>query len=134
MEIDRTRRQYAVVYDGHCNVCNRTIRLLASWDRNRDLEMIPSQTSAVGERFPWIHPRAYVESLHVIRLSDGKTWRAAAALEELLNILPRGKLISWLFRVPLVRPLADGFYRWFARNRYKLGCGEHCAVGEAGPD
>jgi len=27
-----------------------------------------------------------------------------------------------------VRPLADGFYRWFARNRYKLGCSEHCAV------
>ena len=22
--------------------------------------------------------------------------------------------------------LAERFYRWFARNRYRLGCGEHC--------
>ena len=26
----------------------------------------------------------------------------------------------------LARPLAERFYRWFARNRYKFGCGEHC--------
>jgi predicted DCC family thiol-disulfide oxidoreductase YuxK len=27
-----------------------------------------------------------------------------------------------------VRPLVDKFYRWFARNRYRLGCGDHCSV------
>jgi predicted DCC family thiol-disulfide oxidoreductase YuxK len=43
-------------------------------------------------------------------------------------VLPRGRLISWLFRIPFVRPLADRFYKWFARNRYRMGCGEHCAV------
>ena len=26
------------------------------------------------------------------------------------------------------RPLADRFYKWFARNRYKLGCGDHCQL------
>ena len=50
------------------------------------------------------------------------------AIEELLNILPRGRLISWVFKIPLVRGFADRFYRWFARNRYKLGCGEHCQL------
>ena len=24
------------------------------------------------------------------------------------------------------RTVADRFYKWFARNRYRLGCGEHC--------
>ena len=24
------------------------------------------------------------------------------------------------------RTIADRFYKWFARNRYKLGCGAHC--------
>ena len=33
---------------------------------------------------------------------------------------------SWIFSIPFVRPLAERFYRWFARNRYRLGCGEHC--------
>lgn len=121
-------RRYTVVYDGQCKVCGRSVELLSRWDRNHELEIIPSQTPDVKERFPWIHPRDYVESIQVVRNRDGKTWQAAAALEELLNVLPKGRLISWLFRIPLVRPLADKLYRWFARNRHKLGCDEHCVA------
>lgn len=124
-------RRYTVIYDGPCKVCGRSVKLLAKWDRNHDLEIIPLQTPGVRERFPWIPPRAYVESVQLIRTRDGKTWQAAAALEELLNILPKGRSISWLFKIPFVRPLADKFYRWFARNRYRLGCREHCAVRDA---
>lgn len=123
-------RRYTVIYDGHCKVCGRLVKLLTKWDRGHDLEIIPSQTPGVHARFPWIPARAYVESVQVVRNSDGKTWQAAAALEELLNILPKGWLISWLFRIPFARPLVDRLYRWFARNRYKLGCGEHCQVRE----
>ena len=120
-------RRYTVIYDGQCKVCTRSVEVLTKWDRGHDLEIIPSQTPGVREKFPWITPRAYVESIQVVRDQDGKTWQGAAALEELLNVLPKGRLISWLFRIPLVRPLVDKFYRWFARNRYKLGCGDHCA-------
>jgi predicted DCC family thiol-disulfide oxidoreductase YuxK len=65
---------------------------------------------------------------------DGRTWQAAAALEELLNVLPKGRLLSLLFKIPFARPLADRFYRWFARNRYRMGCGDHCAVRDANLD
>ena len=126
--------RYTVIYDGNCGVCSRSVKLLTKWDRNRVLEIIPSQTPGVCERFPWIPPRAYVESIQVIRCSDGRTWQAAAALEELLNVLPKGRLISWLFSIPFARPLADRFYRWFARNRYRMGCGDHCAVRNADLD
>lgn len=127
-------RQYAVIYDGHCEVCSRMVKLLANWDRNHELEMIPSQGPGVRERFSWIPARSYMESVQVVRSSDGKTWQAAAALEELLKVIPRGRLISWLFRIPLVRPLVDRFYGWFARNRYRIGCQEHCAVRMSGVD
>ena len=119
--------RYTVIYDGDCKVCSRSVIQLKKWDRNRDLEVISSQIPGVRERFSWISPRAYVDSIQVVRNLDGRTWQAAAALEELLNILPKGRLISWLFKIPLVRPLVDKSYGWFARNRYKLGCGEHCA-------
>ena len=121
-------RPYTVIYDGHCKVCGRMVRWLVKWDKKQILEIIPSQATGVHARFPWIPARSYTESVQVIRNSDGKTWQAAAAIEELLNILPKGRLISWLFRIPFVRPIADKFYRWFARNRYRLGCGDHCAV------
>jgi predicted DCC family thiol-disulfide oxidoreductase YuxK len=89
-------RRYTVIYDGNCKVCGRMVKLLTKWDRRGDLEIIPSQTPGVRERFPWIPARAYVDSVQVIRTRDGRTWQAAAALEELLNVLPKGRLISYL--------------------------------------
>ena len=127
-------RRYTVIYDGHCKVCGRMVELLAKWDRKRELQIVPSQAPGVRARFPWIPARSYAESVQVIRNRDGKTWQAAAAIEELLKVMPRGRMISWLFKIPFVRPLADRFYRWFARNRYRMGCGEHCAVRNADLD
>ncbi len=127
-------RRYSVIYDGHCKVCGRMVRLLTKWDRNHELEIIPSQAPGVRARFPWIPQRAYMESVQVIRTSDGRTWQAAAALEELLKVLPKGRLFSWLFKIPFMRPLVDKLYQWFARNRYRMGCGEHCAVRPADLD
>jgi len=118
-------RPYTVVYDGMCKVCTRLSNILRKWDRNHQLEVVSSQTPGVMGRFPWIPARAYADALQLVG-PGGHTWQGAAAIEQLLNILPKGKLIAWLFSVPFVRVLADRFYKWFARNRYKLGCGEHC--------
>jgi len=99
--------------------------MLMKWDTSRQLEVVSSQQPGVTARFPWIPARAYVEALQLVA-RDGTTWQGSEAIEHLLNVLPKGRLISWVFRIPFVRPLADRFYRWFARNRYKLGCGAHC--------
>ena len=118
-------RPYTVIYDGHCKVCGRLVKLLTKWDKQHILEIAPSQAPGVQARFPWIPPRAFAEALQMIA-RDGTTWSGAASIEQLLDVLPKGKLISWLFSIPFARRLADKFYRWFARNRYRLGCGEHC--------
>jgi predicted DCC family thiol-disulfide oxidoreductase YuxK len=122
-----TDRPYTVVYDGACSVCGRFARLLRKWDRRAMLEITTSQTPGVQARFPWIPPQAYLESLQVIG-PDGATWQGARALEQLLEILPRGTLLSWLFGIPFARPVAERLYRWFARNRSRFGCGQHCAL------
>lgn len=118
-------RPYVVVYDGHCRVCGRLANVLRRWDTRHQLEIVPSQAPGVSARFPWIPARAYQESLQLIG-PGGDTVQGAAAIERLLDVLPRGGIIGWLFKIPFVRPLADRFYRWFARHRYRLGCGEHC--------
>jgi predicted DCC family thiol-disulfide oxidoreductase YuxK len=119
---------YTVVYDGSCNVCRRIVKGLAKWDRNDQIEIIPSQTPGLDARFPWIPERAYVESLQLIRAGDGKTWQGAASIEQLLDVFPKGKLMSWIFSIPFARPTAEKAYRWFARNRYHLGCSDHCQL------
>jgi predicted DCC family thiol-disulfide oxidoreductase YuxK len=120
-------RPYTVVYDGTCRVCTRLAGVLVKWDRRRELEVVASQAPGIMARYPWIPARAYAEALQLVG-PGGRTWQGAAAIEQLLNILPKGRLISWLFRIPFMRTIADRFYKWFARNRYNLGCGDHCAV------
>ena len=123
---DESGRPYTVVYDGHCKVCGKLVKVLRTWDRSDMLEILPSQTPGIAARFPWITARAFTESVQVIG-PGGTTWQRAAAIEQLLDVLPRGRFLSWIFSIPFARPLAERFYRWFARNRYHLGCGEHCA-------
>jgi predicted DCC family thiol-disulfide oxidoreductase YuxK len=118
--------RYTVIYDGGCGVCRAFVARLAAWDSRSILEIIPSQANEIPSRFPWIPPAAFAESVQLIRLSDSKTWQGAAAMEELLNALPKGTLVSWLFHIPFVRGIAERFYRAFAQNRYRLGCEDHC--------
>jgi predicted DCC family thiol-disulfide oxidoreductase YuxK len=101
------------------------VTLLRAWDRRHEIEVVPSQQAGVMARFPWIPARAYAEAVQLIG-PGGRTWSGAAAIEQLLNILPKGRLLSWLFKIPFARALADRFYKWFARNRYHFGCGAHC--------
>jgi Uncharacterized protein conserved in bacteria len=127
-----TDKRFTVIYDGDCGVCVNLAGMLHKWDSDEELEITPSEAPGVKERFPWIPEKAYSEALQVVRITDGKTTQGAAAIEDLLNALPKGRLISWLFKIPLVRPLAERFYRWFASNRYRMGRGKHCQADAAG--
>ncbi|MDB4916542.1 MAG: thiol-disulfide oxidoreductase [Gemmatimonadetes bacterium] len=118
-------RAYTVVFDGDCRVCTKLSHVLERWDIQQLLEVTSSQSPGVIARFPWIPVHAYADALQLIA-ADGTTWQGSAAIEQLLTVLPRGKWIAWIFEIPFARGIADRFYRWFARNRYRLGCGAHC--------
>jgi len=126
-------RPYTVVYDGTCTICGKLVKMLRKWDAHGMLEILPSQNSCVRSRFPWIPDRAYLESVQLIG-PGGETWQGAAAIEHIIDLMPKGKLLTWVFSIPFVRPLAEKFYRWFARNRYKMGCGTHCQLRAADLD
>jgi predicted DCC family thiol-disulfide oxidoreductase YuxK len=112
---------YTVVFDGECSVCHRFVARLRRWDRGGILEIVPSQDSGVVDRFPWITPEAYEASIQLVA-SDGTTWSGASALEKLLAILPRGRWLGWVLRVPFVRPTVERIYGLFAGNRHRMGC------------
>jgi predicted DCC family thiol-disulfide oxidoreductase YuxK len=118
-------RPYTCVFDGTCKMCTRLARALRAWDGGEQIEVVASQAPGVMARFPWIPPKAYADALQLIG-PGGRTWQGAAAIEQLLNVLPKGRSIAWIFNIPFARAVADRFYKWFARNRYQLGCGEHC--------
>ena len=117
---------YVVIYDGNCKICTRLAGVLRTWARHDQIQIVPSQLAGVRSSFPFISSRDDEQSLQMIGPGLAR-WQGARAIEELLTILPRGAWIGWIFSVPGVRGLADRVYRWIARHRYQLGCGEHCA-------
>jgi predicted DCC family thiol-disulfide oxidoreductase YuxK len=99
---------WTLVYDGNCRVCTRIVNVLRHWDRGGEIEFMPSQSSGVPERFPWIPPSAFREAMQLIG-PESRTWAGAAAIEQLLNILPRGRMVGWLFHLPFGRTIIDRF-------------------------
>jgi predicted DCC family thiol-disulfide oxidoreductase YuxK len=119
-------RAYTVIYDGACRICQGLVRRLGKWDERGLLEIVPSQGAGVGARVPGVAAGGIAEAGELNRGIDRHTRAGGAANEQIIDRLPKGKLVTWVFSIPFVRPLAERFYRWFARNRYRLGCGEHC--------
>ena len=117
-----TTRRYTLVYDGDCAACTRFVRMVERWDRGQAIATVPSQRENLSRRFPWISAAQYREAVQLIG-PGGETWAGAAAVERLLDVVPRGWVFRWLFRLPFAGRAADRCYRWFARNRYRLGCG-----------
>lgn len=113
-------RRLTVVYDGACGVCRRSVELLRDWDRDDRLELVPFQAEGVPERFPQIDETEFRKAVQTIA-PDGRYWSGADAVEKALAETPKGRRIAWLFKLPLARPIARRFYRWFARHRSKLG-------------
>lgn len=118
--------RWTLLFDGECRVCRRAVQGLRHLDRDGRVDPLPYQDPDVGRRFAWIPTEDLERAMHLVS-PEGDAWAGAAALERLLTLLPGGPGWRLLFRVPLVRPLADRLYRWVARNRHKLGCGAHCS-------
>ena len=118
--------RYTLVYDGECRVCASIVRVIARWDAGNDIELVPFQAPGIMARFPWIPAESFARAMQLIG-PDRATWDGARAVEQLLGVVPRGPWIAWIFHVPYMRRAADRAYRWIARNRYRLGCGNHCA-------
>ncbi len=122
-----------VIYDGDCGLCRRSMDVLRRLDEEGVLELVESQAPGVRERFPGITPEAYSRAIQVVE-PGGRTSEGAAAVERLCSIIPAGRRVGWLYRIPFARPMADRVYAWISRNRttLTLDCGDHCSIEPGG--
>lgn len=115
---DRTW-EFRVLYDGECPLCAREIGMLRRLDAGRgrlDLEDIAA---------PGFDPARYGTTLHELMarihgvLPDGTRVEGVEVFRRAYSAVGLGWLVAPT-RWPLLRPLADAAYRWFARNRLRL--------------
>jgi predicted DCC family thiol-disulfide oxidoreductase YuxK len=124
-----------VIYDGECELCRRSMDVLRKLDEDGALELVESQTPGLRERFPWITPEAYARAVQVVE-PGGHTTEGAEAVERLCAIIPAGRRVGWLYKIPFARPIGNRIYAWISRSRptLPLDCGEHCSGRAKGGD
>lgn len=125
--IDAGKAPWTVVYDGECSVCIRSVNALRDHDRHARFELVAYQSEGVMERFPDIPEAEFREAVQLIG-PNGRRWAGADAVEKIFQLVPAARPLAWIFRIPLLRPLARRAYRLFARNRSRFGCGDHCPI------
>jgi predicted DCC family thiol-disulfide oxidoreductase YuxK len=121
-----------VLYDGECPLCAREVAMLRRLDRGRG--RVDFEDIAAPDFDPARHGHTHAELMARIHgvLPDGAVIEGVEVFRRAYAAVGLGWLVAPT-RWPILRPLADAAYRWFARNRLRLtgrdDCpSERCAV------
>lgn len=107
-----------VFYDGSCPVCVQEMNQLKQRDASNRLHLVDVLNEQIMEKYPQIDSVEAMRILHV-ETGDGKLLLgldANVAAWQQVN----GKTWLAILRWPLIKPLSDLAYLFFARNRYKI--------------
>jgi predicted DCC family thiol-disulfide oxidoreductase YuxK len=120
-----------LLYDGECGLCRRWVERLGRWDRAGAIDRVPFQRRAERPELPRIADAALERAMHLV-LPGGEVLPGSHALPVLLGVVPGGRLLRALLRLPGAGLLADRAYRWVAARRHRLGCSSAACRARAG--
>ncbi|MEQ8850217.1 MAG: DUF393 domain-containing protein [Phycisphaerales bacterium] len=118
---------FEIFVDGGCRLCSKEARLLAWLDRGRGRLLITDITDPAFD--PSELGVTFDDAMRSIlgRTPDGAVVHGVEVFRRAYDAVGLGWLLAptdW----PLVRPIADRMYRWFARRRYERRMREGCDV------
>lgn len=107
-----------IFYDGQCPLCSAEMSQLKRYDHQHQLCLEDLHQHDFAERYPHIDPIAANKVLHG-QLSDGQL---VTGLDVTCLAWKTVGKHAWLqaLRWPLVRPLSDAAYRFFAQHRQTI--------------
>ena len=111
----------ALLYDGACRFCVRSLLALKRFDAHDRLELIDAtDREAIARRFPQTAGADFDEAMYAV---DGEhVYRGFDAFRRALRETPRLVWLVALFYVPGVPLIGRRVYEAIARNRRSLGC------------
>ena len=122
-----------IVYDGHCNLCNRSLQFVLNHDSGNRFVYIPFQSPqgrTICERFGI----EFTESTSMLLLEDRQLYMRSRAWQKILGRLSLGyRLASFVIRV-LPTSLCDRAYDFIGDRRYRwFGTSSSCRLVEQKP-
>jgi predicted DCC family thiol-disulfide oxidoreductase YuxK len=120
-------RRSVVLFDGVCNLCNRSVLFVIDRDPHGHFAFAPLQSDE-GQRLLAAYAPGETDLSSVVLVEGGRAYtRSTAALRIARRLTGLWPLLRVFFLVP--RPLRDGVYDWIARNRYRwFGREDACRV------
>lgn len=107
----------AVIFDGACGICRRSVAVADRYDNADHLDFIPYQSDEFERRFPRIH-RQLAENTVIVVTQDGRMFTGARAVTEIARLLGGVfAIIGFILVQPVFSQIAEMVYRLIARNR-----------------
>lgn len=118
--------EITILYDGDCPLCVREARVMRRLDKGRG--RLGLENIAAPEFEPERYGLTFEQAMGAMHgvLPDGSLVKGLEAFQRAYAAVGRGWVMSWT-ALPIIKPIADAAYRWFARNRHRLtGRAEAC--------
>ena len=111
----------AVLFDGDCAFCRKSVALLRrlDWDRRLDFVNIRDRDQPLLQ-VPGVAEAPLVDEMHVLTPDGAQLHHGFGALRWLAWRLPPLKLLAPLMYLPGIPALGQRLYLWIARNRFRL--------------
>lgn len=110
--------ELTVLYDGACALCRASVERLRHINLRGLVELLDLHDPSVPARFPQIDREEAVRLMQAVDFR-GRVYSGVDAWARIGLTLPGWKLVAWLLLVPGIHFVAQRFYAWVARNRYR---------------
>lgn len=110
--------ELTVLYDGACNLCRGSVARVRRMDSGARIELLDLHDANVAARFPQVNIDEAMSLMQAVDPS-GRVYSGADAWARIGLTLPGWKVVAWLILVPGIHFVAQHFYAWVARNRYR---------------
>ena len=119
----------AVIYDGLCPLCIRTMTVVDVLDGGQRLEYVDLETdwAQAQRRAPGLTRDAALAAMHVVT-PDGRTHRGFDGFRVLAGATPALLPLAPLLYVPPIPPIGRRIYGWVAARRPRRLCRDVCEL------
>lgn len=122
-----------VLFDGVCNLCNRSVQFVIRRDRQKIFQLAPLQSRSAQKLLEecGVDPSTLPDSIVLVE-GDSVYCRSEAALR-IGRVLPFPWSALATLAIWIPRGVRDPVYRWIARNRYRwFGKQDECMIPQEG--
>ncbi|MCI0378230.1 MAG: DUF393 domain-containing protein [Gemmataceae bacterium] len=114
-------KKAAVLYDGDCVFCQKSVALLRKLDWTRRLEYLNFRADDQALlQSPGVLQAPLSEEMHVLTPDGRRLYHGFGAFRWLAWRLPLLWLVAPLLYLPFLPTLGQRLYLWIARNRFRL--------------